>query len=190
MSTCSQVTLRDEISLCGVVRSPQNHLTMPRNDAQKAWFSRNREKQREYDRKYRLKNKEKILEKHRIADAIRGYSRKRYQSKREIYIAQNKAYRKTEKGIAVMAQCNSKRRAALRIGEVTPDQLLELFRSADYCHYCRRLFSESLKKTLDHKTPLSRGGLHELSNLTIACGPCNYSKSSKTESEFFHHYPR
>ena len=32
--------------------------------------------------------------------------------------------------------------------------------------------------TIDHITPLSKGGSHELDNLTIACFPCNAKKSN------------
>ena len=37
---------------------------------------------------------------------------------------------------------------------------------------------------LEHKTPLSRGGLHEYANVGLACGTCNVRKNTKTETEF------
>lgn len=40
------------------------------------------------------------------------------------------------------------------------------------------------KDHLEHKTPLSRGGTNEYSNLAIACQHCNCKKHSKTEAEY------
>ena len=43
------------------------------------------------------------------------------------------------------------------------------------CAYCGS--TEDL--TLDHIVPLSQGGPHSFDNLTVACRPCNTSKSAK-----------
>lgn len=40
------------------------------------------------------------------------------------------------------------------------------------------------KDVLEHKKPLSRGGTNYLSNLAIACRPCNSSKKDKTVKEY------
>ena len=40
------------------------------------------------------------------------------------------------------------------------------------------------KDHLEHKTPLSRGGTNEYSNLAIACQKCNLKKNNKTEAEY------
>ena len=46
------------------------------------------------------------------------------------------------------------------------------------CEYCRSEFPmKSL--TIDHIKPLSKGGLHVASNLTLACRSCNSSKGAK-----------
>ena len=37
---------------------------------------------------------------------------------------------------------------------------------------------------IDHIIPWSRGGTHEIENLTLACKPCNRSKGAKTISEW------
>ena len=41
--------------------------------------------------------------------------------------------------------------------------------------------------TLDHKTPLSRGGTNRFSNLQLLCGPCNDRKYIKTQREWNKH---
>lgn len=38
--------------------------------------------------------------------------------------------------------------------------------------------------TLEHLTPLSRGGTWEASNLDVSCYRCNISKGSLTDAEF------
>lgn len=47
------------------------------------------------------------------------------------------------------------------------------------CPYCRERVKE-----IDHKTPLSKGGLHELDNLEMLCMDCNRSKHDMTAEEF------
>ena len=50
------------------------------------------------------------------------------------------------------------------------------------CRYCKSDVSE--RPTLDHLTPVSRGGGGHVENLAVCCGPCNSSKRDKTESEY------
>lgn len=38
---------------------------------------------------------------------------------------------------------------------------------------------------IDHFIPLSKGGLHALQNLVIACGPCSQKKYDKMPHIFF-----
>lgn len=45
------------------------------------------------------------------------------------------------------------------------------------CHWCRQIFAPS-ECHADHVIPLSRGGLHSLGNLVIACALCNLRKSA------------
>lgn len=68
-------------------------------------------------------------------------------------------------------------------GTVT-DEFLERLYGTSICHYCNKetILSE---RTADHMTPLSKGGAHSATNLTMACFSCNSSKRDRTESEFF-----
>lgn len=52
------------------------------------------------------------------------------------------------------------------------------------CHYCQRqtVFSQW---TVEHKTPLVRGGANRSENRVGACADCNNSKSELTELEYF-----
>lgn len=50
---------------------------------------------------------------------------------------------------------------------------------AKSCVYCGRAFSAQLKKSIDHVTPVCRGGARDqMSNIAICCADCNASKAS------------
>lgn len=50
------------------------------------------------------------------------------------------------------------------------------------CEYCGRPCAGM--QTKDHRTPVSRGGSDALTNLAVACPPCNWRKATLTEAEF------
>lgn len=56
------------------------------------------------------------------------------------------------------------------------------------CFYCgyrmRKAKGNGNSVTLEHRTPLSRGGSHAHKNLAAACYTCNTRKRSMLESEF------
>jgi hypothetical protein len=52
------------------------------------------------------------------------------------------------------------------------------------CYYCNRTLTSQDMVTVDHKTPLSRGGLTTEENLVIACCECNSEKDNMTEEEY------
>lgn len=54
-----------------------------------------------------------------------------------------------------------------------------VFRFGNKCVYCRR----EVKLTLDHVTPLARGGRHSPDNIVPACGSCNYTKRDRLLEE-------
>lgn len=49
------------------------------------------------------------------------------------------------------------------------------------CAYCG---ASEVRLEVDHITPRARGGSHRVSNLTIACRPCNQLKGNQTAAEF------
>ena len=51
------------------------------------------------------------------------------------------------------------------------------------CYLCEKSLIFS-KDHLEHKTPLSRGGTNEYTNLGVSCQRCNNRKHAKTEQEF------
>lgn len=50
------------------------------------------------------------------------------------------------------------------------------------CPYCKNEFPMKVL-TIDHILPLSKGGIHIASNLTLACRSCNSSKSNRLTGE-------
>lgn len=55
------------------------------------------------------------------------------------------------------------------------------------CAYCG---AQDVPLTIDHIYPRSRGGSNRLSNLTVACIPCNQRKGNRNVSEFLAHDPK
>lgn len=56
------------------------------------------------------------------------------------------------------------------------------------CFYCQctltRAPDTDRSVTLDHLVPRSKGGKDRLSNLVLACGPCNRRKGDSTAAEY------
>lgn len=78
------------------------------------------------------------------------------------------------------------RRARLKVGvgqRIGEPQLEALYeKQGGLCAYCSRSLDNG--RHLDHRTPIARGGHHELANLSWSCPPCNLRKSTKTAEEF------
>lgn len=64
------------------------------------------------------------------------------------------------------------------------EYLLEKFGRT--CVYCGATGAQQVPLQVEHIVPRSRGGSHRVSNLTIACAPCNQAKGSRTAEEFGH----
>lgn len=69
------------------------------------------------------------------------------------------------------------------VGDVTSEFLRGLYKTwSGTCPLCNR---ERCKPSIDHKVPLSRGGLHCQDNLWLICVNCNSRKRALTVDEFF-----
>lgn len=101
--------------------------------------------------------------------------------------AQTKAYRNRHKfrwrALHRLVQFNRKQTVRkVSTGTVTDRVLTELYQT-EVCFYCGQPTPLS-RRTVDHKQPLHRGGLHDQTNLVMACLHCNSSKQDKTAEEF------
>lgn len=63
-------------------------------------------------------------------------------------------------------------------GTLTRARLRALFAEAKSCPYCGAEFGKR-NKTLDHLDPLSRGGVHGISNVAVVCKSCNRRKHAR-----------
>jgi len=63
-------------------------------------------------------------------------------------------------------------------------KLIILGQLAPLCTYCGKTITNPDDFTMDHKTPLARGGHTVLSNLTPACLHCNQEKGMLTADEY------
>jgi len=100
---------------------------------------------------------------------MRDYSRK--------YRAENQ-----EKVRAAWAQSNAARRAKVDSGVGLGTTLGWLSEQPKVCFYCGADCANNFH--VDHFMPLARGGAHVLTNLRIACAPCNLSKSASDPLEW------
>jgi 5-methylcytosine-specific restriction endonuclease McrA len=72
-------------------------------------------------------------------------------------------------------------------GTLTTDVVQAMFAAAELCAHCgcsltfkrgRRTYLPT-DATLDHVVPLSKGGLHGISNVVIACAGCNFGRHNR-----------
>ena len=127
-------------------------------EKQKEYYQEHKENYIDYQKTYRVKNKDKILEKY-------------------------KKYRKTNNYKISRRNSSNKRRTITKTGDVTTQQLQELYENSKFCYWCNTNLKNK-KIHLDHYIPLSKGGQHTLSNLVVSCPHCNHIKSSKDPIEF------
>lgn len=55
-----------------------------------------------------------------------------------------------------------------------------ILRDGAACHYCGRTLGNGKpfsRPTIEHVVPLWRGGANALTNLVLACKPCNYAQN-------------
>ncbi len=119
----------------------------------------NKEKKREYDKKYYLSNKDRISK--RVMDLV----------------SDNRDRRRV-----VVKNYDSKRRSVKSNGMETSDLRLFIEDSDKVCFYCDKDCDKDFH--VDHIIPLSKGGEHERYNLCISCPTCNLRKNSLDPEEF------
>jgi CRISPR/Cas system Type II protein with McrA/HNH and RuvC-like nuclease domain len=68
-------------------------------------------------------------------------------------------------------------------GSYSQEQIADLYKfQKERCWYCFEPLNGIYD--IDHYVPLSRGGSNDISNIVLACAPCNRSKGDKLPSEF------
>jgi hypothetical protein len=70
-------------------------------------------------------------------------------------------------------------------GTITQDFIKQVY-SNENCYYCKDFTPEKFR-TLEHKQPLNKGGLHSSINIVMCCFKCNSTKRDMTEKEFINY---
>lgn len=140
------------------------------------WVSENKEYVRERSKQYRRNKPE-----------IEFNKQKRYREthKEKLYL-KGKKYRETHKDY-FNNKCRERKLSQQNVsdGTITLEAEQILFKSQNgKCDYCDCDLN-MVGKHLDHIIPLSRGGLHTITNVHWVCPKCNMSKNDKTEEEWF-----
>jgi uncharacterized Zn finger protein (UPF0148 family) len=99
----------------------------------------------------------------------------------------SKEYRATPKGRALLIRQRTERRMRLKCRKDGVDEKIEAIRSGmTVCFWCGSKIDgrDGKQCRIDHIKPLSKGGLHEASNVVPSCRNCNCSKSDDSAEEF------
>ncbi len=93
------------------------------------------------------------------------------------------AWRKTLRGRLSQRLAQQKRRAQIKATyALTVAEWQNLLERCSYrCSYCGR---SDVPMTIDHIVPISKGGTHELANVTPACSSHNSSRGAKRLVDF------
>ena len=141
------------------------------------WYGRNREKRREYNRRYRQEHGDELRAKERERN------RRRYKQDPRAHLDYYKRWRlrNLDRARGYVRVAGNQRRAASAGEHFTFKQWAALLTEhAGHCAYCGSM--ERIEA--DHRTPLCRGGSNLIENILPACRHCNRRKHRKTEEEF------
>lgn len=152
---------------------------------------KNREKVRESKAEYYQKKKlcpewqkrqRKLREENKAVKA--RYDKQYRASTPDQQAAWSKAWAEKNKAKVKAIKHNYKaRRRAQEASGVSSKELAAWAESQEKrCYWCSDKCANNYH--VDHYTPLSRGGKHELENLVIACPPCNITKNAKDPYQF------
>ncbi len=124
---------------------------------------------KEYSRNWKLVNRDRCYALARIWK----------ERNRDKYDAHRKKYYSSPRGRMYSRNSQAIRRSKSKQGDVTAAWLEQFIASQSKCFYCKKPFNSKRSKTVDHVTPLDKGGEHIMTNLVIACQICNSSKGNK-----------
>lgn len=159
-----------------------------------------RERGRRWDKKHRAKRESQWAARRspEKIEAQRAKDRARYKKNPDKALAANRKWKSDpanrEKANAASrdwhrrtpekSRANNQRRRALKLGSLehyTAQELTTL--RARVGHKCAECLRRK-KTTIDHITPLSRGGSNSIRNIQFLCLPCNLRKNAKDPIEF------
>lgn len=118
------------------------------------------------------------------AEVIRERMRKwrALNSARHVESAKEWSAANPEKRRAISKSYKARRRTSEKEGDSTAQVFAWEQVAPKVCYWCGIACESNYH--VDHYEPLSKGGKHTVSNLVIACGPCNLTKSAKDPYKF------
>lgn len=127
---------------------------------QKSLRASNKNIKQEYDRRYRIENRDKL-----------NLISKQWEANNKDLSKQiKKSYKARRRGWMCFKS------------DATKDIFDWELAQAKYCHWCKIDCTNNYH--IDHYIPLSKGGRHVLTNLVISCPTCNIRKNAKMPEEF------
>jgi 5-methylcytosine-specific restriction endonuclease McrA len=146
----------------------QKHARKHQERARK-WYAEHPEYCREYGLKYRAKHPEQCKE--------QGHKWKREHPKQRSEYSRK--YAQTPEGKISKANTQHKRRSQKKDGKITLAEWNTIKKQQHFrCYWCKVKFKDE-ELIMDHVIPLSKGGLHDASNIVASCQSCNSSKHDK-----------
>lgn len=144
-----------------------------RNAVMRAWYTKNRTEQRVKKRAYEAGRREELNARERQKYAQDRERRREYW---KAWMARN-----PERVEAYQRASDHRRRNAP--GSFTGAEWREVLHQHGYCcYYCG---AWGIDLWVDHRIPFARGGWNVPLNIVPACPPCNLSKGTLTDVEFF-----
>jgi len=138
-------------------------------ETNRRWVECNRARSNGIKKKYYWTHREKELVRSQEKHKRRRTEEREYQ---KLYNIENPDVRK-----GIKQRYREKRGSWLYPRDVVAAVLARDGRSCVYC-------GATSKLGFDHRLPVSRGGKDTVSNLVVACGPCNSSKGARTPAEW------
>lgn len=127
-------------------------------------------------------NSKKEYDRNRYIENIDSFKARRlnsYYSNKNKENSYSKIYaiNNPEKIRLIKSNYKFKRRSVEKNGDSTKELKLWLSKQHKICYWCNKKCDDDFH--IDHYLPLSKGGLHKIENLVIACPTCNLTKSAK-----------
>lgn len=176
MKTCTTCKCQFDISFFNKDKQKKDGLNPRCRDCSHAWNKKNKDRVKEYNKKYYAENTEYNLNR---AKEYRKENRDLLNQKKKDWYSDNKnhayQYRK-ERALIYGAHARNRRARILNNGgtHTSSDVLLILSKQQGKCAICKAMVG---KYHVDHIYPLASGGRNSPDNLQILCAPCNLSKN-------------
>jgi len=184
-SICKEVKLYSDFN--HNKRSKDGYANLCRS-CKKQYYLLHRREIQSYGRDYyHLHRAGQLIKMRKFYSENKDYFRRRYQDQKERLLNLNRLWSKTRDGKISITRNNFKRRALLqscKINDLTLSEIENLLNKSSRCPICGWPFNSMRKKSIDHITPLSKGGNNTLLNMQVICLPCNASKGTQHYSKF------